>query len=111
MWKHSTHPNIIPLLGIIPTPLQLISEWISGGYLTEYIKKHPDVDRLALVGVSPVLFQVDPTLIPATSYPTSLKAFSTSTPVISFMVISRGYVFLVQARFTIDMYTAKYPRG
>ena len=91
VWKHTAHPNIIPLLGIIPNPLQLISEWITGGYLTEYIKKYPNVDRLGLVGASP--FPFDPTLIPATSYPMLLKAFSTSTPATSFTAISKGYVF------------------
>ena len=91
MWKYTAHPNLIPLLGITLEPLQLVSEWITGGYLTEYIKKHPDVDRLSLVGVIPVLFA--PTLISATSYPMSLKALTTSTLVTSFTVISRGCVF------------------
>lgn len=50
MWKRLAHPNIVPLLGITSTPLQLISEWMPGGDLTEYIKKNPDVDRLDLVG-------------------------------------------------------------
>ena len=50
MWKHLRHPNIVPLLGITVTPLQLISDWISGGVLQDYIKGHPDVDRLRLVG-------------------------------------------------------------
>ena len=49
MWKRLTHPNILPLLGITLTPLQLISTWMSGGDLTGYIKNHPDVDRLVLV--------------------------------------------------------------
>ena len=51
MWKRLAHPNIVPLLGITPTPLQLISEWIPGGALSEHIKRHPSVDRLGLVGV------------------------------------------------------------
>ena len=51
MWKHLVHPNIVPLFGITPVPLQLISGWIPGGDLTEYIRKHPGVDRLGLVGV------------------------------------------------------------
>ena len=90
MWKHTAHPNLIPLLGITLNPLQLISDWVPGGYLTEYIKKHPDVDRLTLVGVSPVLF--DPALISATSYPMSPKVFTTSTPATSFTAISKGCV-------------------
>ena len=74
-----THPNIVPLLGITLTPLQLISEWMPGGDLTGHIKDHPDVDRLGLVGVPPVAFY--PTLTPAIRYPTLLKAFTSSTPV------------------------------
>jgi len=53
VWKHLEHPNIVPFLGITSTPLQLISEWMPGGDLTEYIRKHPDTDRLRLVGFLP----------------------------------------------------------
>ena len=56
MWKRLTHPNIVPLLGITITPIQLISTWMSGGGLVEYIKKHPDTDRLGLVGGPPFVF-------------------------------------------------------
>ena len=56
MWKCLTHPNIVPLLGITPNPFQLVSEWVPGGSLSEYIKNHPDPDRLELVGISPAAF-------------------------------------------------------
>ena len=59
MYKRLAHPNIVPLLGITPSPLQLISEWMPGGDLTDYIKKSPDVNRVGLVSIPPVLF--DPT--------------------------------------------------
>ena len=49
VWKRLEHHNIVPLLGITPTPLQLISKWMPGGDLPEYIKKNPDADRLGLV--------------------------------------------------------------
>ena len=53
MWKRMVHPNVVPLLGIIISQeLQLISGWMSGGDLSKYIKKNPDVDRLGLVSVS-----------------------------------------------------------
>ena len=54
-WKCLEHPNIVPLLGIniTPSPPQLISGWISGGNLTEYIKDHPGADRPGLVGAPP----------------------------------------------------------
>ena len=77
MWNRLDHKNIVPLLGITSEPLQLISEWMPGGDLTDYVKKHPDADRLDLVGPSPIVF--DPTLTPATSYLISLKAFTFST--------------------------------
>ncbi|KAF9643876.1 kinase-like protein [Thelephora ganbajun] len=46
MWKRLKHPNIVPLLGVTITPLQLISTWMPGGNLPEYIKTHPNADRL-----------------------------------------------------------------
>ena len=52
MWKCLDHKNIVPLLGITESPLQLISEWMPGGHLTEYIGDHPDANRLGLVGPS-----------------------------------------------------------
>jgi len=55
MWKRLTHPNVVPLLGVTITPLQLISNWMSGGDLLEHIRKHPEVDRLGLVGAPPVV--------------------------------------------------------
>ena len=65
VWKRLKHQNVVPLLGITSTPLQLISEWMPGGDLMKYIKKNPAVDRLGLVGVLPSMF--DDTLTPATS--------------------------------------------
>ena len=56
MWKRLKHPNILPLLGVTIHPLQLISDWMPGGDLPGYIKKHSDVDRIGLVGVLPVVF-------------------------------------------------------
>jgi serine/threonine protein kinase len=92
VWKRLDHPNIVPLLGITSTPLQLVSVWMSGGDLTEHITEHPDVNRLGLVGISSVVF--DPRLIPTTSYMMLLKASASSTPATSFTVISRGYVIV-----------------
>ena len=50
-WRYLEHPNIVPLLGVTIDPLQLISDWMPGGDLTEYIMNNPDADRLKLVGV------------------------------------------------------------
>ena len=56
MWKHLTHPNILSLLGVTTTPkFQLVSNWMPGGDLPGYIKKNPNVDRLKLVGVPPIV--------------------------------------------------------
>ena len=49
VWKHLTHPNIVPLLGVTIDPPQLISDRMPGGNLTEYIASHPDTDRISLV--------------------------------------------------------------
>ncbi|KAF9789491.1 kinase-like protein, partial [Thelephora terrestris] len=45
MWKRLEHKNIVPLLGVTTTPLQLISEWILGGNVREYIGKYPNANR------------------------------------------------------------------
>jgi hypothetical protein len=58
MWKRLTHPNIVPLLGVTLEPLQLISVWMSGGELREYITHHPGTDRLRLVGIPLLSYQV-----------------------------------------------------
>ena len=78
MWKRLEHHNIVPLLGITPTPLQLISKWMPGGDLTEYIKKNPDADRLGLVNSPAVV--LNPVLTLVISYAISLKAFTFFTP-------------------------------
>ena len=49
VWKHLTHPNIVPLLGVTIDPPQLISDRMPGGNLTEYIASYPDMDRMSLV--------------------------------------------------------------
>jgi hypothetical protein len=62
MWKHLTHPNVLPLLGVIIDDFQLISNWMPGGNLFDYIKKHSDADRLGLVCIS--LAMAIPSLLP-----------------------------------------------
>ena len=49
VWKHSTHPNIVPFLGVTTTPFQLVSDWMPGGNLMEYIENHPNSDRQGFV--------------------------------------------------------------
>ena len=62
VWKRLEHRNIVPLLGITSNPLQLVSEWMTGGDLTEYINKYPDADRISLVSAPAVVF--DPMFTP-----------------------------------------------
>ncbi|KAF9642056.1 kinase-like protein, partial [Thelephora ganbajun] len=54
MWKRLNHPNVLPLLGVTIAPFQLISNWMSGGNLPEYIEKHSDADRIGLAGLCDV---------------------------------------------------------
>ncbi|KAF9645415.1 kinase-like protein [Thelephora ganbajun] len=49
MWKRLAHSNIIPLLGVTITPFQLISDWMPGGDLPEYIKDNSDADLIGLL--------------------------------------------------------------
>ena len=53
LWKRLEHKSIVRLFGMTSTPLQLVSEWIPGGDLTEYVGKHPETDRPGLVRVFP----------------------------------------------------------
>jgi serine/threonine protein kinase len=56
MWKHLEHNNIVPFLGITMEPFQLVSEWMSGGNLSEHIRDHPDANRLGLVSLPSFVF-------------------------------------------------------
>ena len=83
MWKRLTHRNILPLLGITTSPFQLISSWMAGGDLPEYIRKNPGVNRFGLVRVPPRC--VNSMLTPVASYLALLKVSVTSTPAMWFM--------------------------
>ena len=65
MWKHLDHSNIVPLRCITTISLQLISDWMPGGDLLDYIKKHPNADRLKLVSVPLAVFIPLSLLLPA----------------------------------------------
>ena len=49
MSKHLAHPNIVSLLGATIDPLELVSDWMPGGDLPEYIAQHQNTNRLSLV--------------------------------------------------------------
>ena len=50
-WSALRHPNVLPLLGATITGDQfaMVSEWMVNGNINEFIKAHPDADRLELV--------------------------------------------------------------
>jgi hypothetical protein len=52
MWKMLRHPNILPLIGVTmsETHFAMVSDWMIDGNITNFVKTHPDVNRLALVG-------------------------------------------------------------
>ena len=54
VWKRLDHPNVVPFRGVTFEPLQLISEWMPGGELREYVKNNLDTNLISLVGGSPL---------------------------------------------------------
>jgi hypothetical protein len=53
-WKTLRHPNILSLIGVTMSDTQfaMVSDWMVSGNITDFVKAHPDVNRLALVGFS-----------------------------------------------------------
>jgi len=55
-WKRLSHQNVVPVLGVFDIPFQtrisfsVIIPWMKNGNILEYVKKHPEADRLQLVG-------------------------------------------------------------
>ena len=51
-WKKFRHPNILPLIGVTMTEarFEIVSEWMVNGNINDFVKAHPDADRLRLVG-------------------------------------------------------------
>jgi serine/threonine protein kinase len=49
VWKRLDHPNIVPFKGVTLNPLQLVSDWMPGGELREYVKKNPNANPISLV--------------------------------------------------------------
>jgi len=52
MWKFLQHPNVLPLMGVTMSEnrFAMASDWMVNGNIREFVKAHPDVDRLGLVG-------------------------------------------------------------
>ena len=51
MWKHLNHPNIVLFKGVTFDPLQLVSEWVPGGELREYIRNNRHANLIDLVSL------------------------------------------------------------
>ena len=53
MWRFLRHPNILSLIGasISQTQFAMASEWMPNGNINQFIKAHPEVNRLGLVRV------------------------------------------------------------
>jgi len=51
MWKRLRHPNVVSFLGFgsDSPPFSLVYPWMSNGNLSNYVREHPDVDKLSLV--------------------------------------------------------------
>ena len=50
-WKHLSHPNVLPFLGISETefPFSIISPWLPNGDIINYTQKYRRANRLHLV--------------------------------------------------------------
>jgi len=77
-WRHLRHKNVVPFLGATLDPPQLVSAWMPGRDLTEYLAANPEKNRLDLVSFFPSVSAEVLTLF--LSCTISLKAWNTSTP-------------------------------
>ncbi|KAF9647235.1 kinase-like protein, partial [Thelephora ganbajun] len=52
-WKHLSHPNILPLLGVSvstgPYCFSILTEWMSNGTVMRYTRSNPEANRLQLL--------------------------------------------------------------
>ena len=53
-WKRLRHPNVVRFLGFRSgcPPFSLVYPWLPNGNLSEYLREHPDADKLGLVCVT-----------------------------------------------------------
>jgi len=54
VWRALQHPNVLPLIGVMISEAQfaMISEWMVNGNANDFVKAHPNTNRLKLVGFS-----------------------------------------------------------
>ena len=65
IWKRLRHPNVVPFIGVTSEPLQIVSEWMPNGTLTDYVEKNPDANRIDLVGLFLVTRLIDNVILPS----------------------------------------------
>jgi len=100
IWKHLSHPHIVPFIGVTLEPLQLVSKWMPGGDLRYHVRKNSNTDRISLV--SRVLLPWD-----AASFSPQLigvaRGLTYPTRVTRYMGISKEYVvsFIPSAFFKL----------
>ena len=53
-WKTLQHPNVLPLIGVMmsETRFAMVSDWMVNGNINDFVKVHPDANRLELVSFS-----------------------------------------------------------
>ena len=53
MWSALRHPNVLSPLGATMAHIRftMVSEWMNNGNINEFLKMHPNADRLGLVGL------------------------------------------------------------
>ena len=51
--KQAKHPNILSIEGVAPRLFEfcMVSQWMPNGNMLGYVERHPEVNRLELVGL------------------------------------------------------------
>ena len=66
-WKWLRHDNILPLFGVLDSlPFSMVSEFMENGNIVNFVKVHPNHNRLQLVSERTVSnFSFIPTILAA----------------------------------------------
>ena len=73
IWKHLSHPNVLPLFGVSvsknPQHFRIITEWMPNGDVAEYISLNPGANRLRLVSPACISHSRGYAYVPPDRYP------------------------------------------